>query len=279
MIEKIGLSIVCLSLLLSGKVFGEGGNSGHSKVTSGKAEGVKMMAFEKGSVTILNETGSIIVVDDDGLLVQMAGSKEIRTEKYKDVDLRDSDRIIMLNGERVTTIQEFEDGLKAIEVGNDIELGIKRDKIMKIVSFPRAAPDELPRMQAMMISEEDGNISSLETSGENTKIKAISSEGLTAIKPVPGAGLVVAEKEGDVAVMMVLPNAGHIMKEDQLQEGDIILSLQGGEISSSEQFAAEFDGIPVGSKVTIKYSRGGETGVITFTKQETTGAMELKLEK
>ncbi len=31
----------------------------------------------------------------------------------------------MLNGERVATIQDFEDGYKAIDIGNDIELGLK----------------------------------------------------------------------------------------------------------------------------------------------------------
>jgi PDZ domain-containing secreted protein len=279
MIRKIGLSVVCLTLMLSGAALGEGNCSGTSKGTSGKTGDVQMMAFEKGSVTILNETGSIIVTDDEGLVVQMAGPKETRTKKYQDVDLRDSDRIIMLNGERITTIQQFEDGYKAIEVGNDVELGVKRDMIMMIVSFPKAAPDELPRMQTMLISEEDGEISSVETAGDNTNITAISSEGLTAIKPLPGAGLVVAEKEGDVTVMMVLPNARDVMKENQLEQGDIIQSLQGREISSSKQFSDEFEEIPVGSKVSIKYFRDGETGTTTFIKQETSGAMELKIER
>jgi len=279
MIKKIGLSVVCLTLVLSGVVLGEGDYSGTSKGVSGKAKGVKMMAFEKGSVTILKETGSIILGDDEGLVIQLAGPQETRTGKFKDVNLKDSDRIIMLNGKRVTTIQDFEEGYKAIEIGDDIELGIKRDKIMTIVSFPKANPDDLPKMQAMMITEDGGDISSIETSGDNTNITAISSEGLTAVKPVPGAGLVVAEKEGDVTVMMVLPNAEDLMKENQLEEGDTILSLQGKEISSSEQFAGEFDEIAVGSKVSIKYSREGETDTIIFTKQETSGAMELKIEK
>jgi hypothetical protein len=279
MIRKIGLSVVCLALMLPGNVFGEGSCGGTSKGASGKSGGVHMMAFEKGSVTILNETGSIIVTDDEGLVVQMAGPKETRTKKYQDVDLRDSDRIIMLNGERMTTVQQFEDGYKAIEVGSDVELGVKRDMIMKIVSFPKAAADDLPKMQAMLISEESGEISSLETSGDNTNITAISSEGMNNIKPIPGAGLLVAEKEGDVTVMMVLPNAGEVMKENQIEQGDIILSLQGREISTSKQFSDEFEEIPVGSKVSIKYYREGETGTTTFTKQETSGAMELKIER
>ncbi|UCC81081.1 MAG: PDZ domain-containing protein [Candidatus Zixiibacteriota bacterium] len=279
MIRKIGLSFICLILTLSGNVFGESDCSGTSKGSSGKAEGVQMMAFDKGGVTILNETGSIIVTDDDGLIIKMAGPKDARTKKYQDVDLHDSDRIIMLNGASVTTIQDFEDGYKAIEIGNDIELGVKRDKIMMIVSFPKADPDDLPKMQAMMISGEEGEIRSVETAGDNTNITAISSEGLTNIKPVPGAGILVAEKEGDVTVMMVLPNAADLMKKNRLEEGDIILSLQGREISSSEQFAVEFEEIPVGSKVSIKYSREGKTGTTVFTKQETSGAMQLKIER
>ncbi|UCE65638.1 MAG: PDZ domain-containing protein [Candidatus Zixiibacteriota bacterium] len=279
MIKKIGFCAICLTLLLSGDILGEGDCSGTSKGSSEKAGGVGMVAFEKGSVTILKETGSIVVGDNDGLVIQVAGPKEARTKKYQDVDLKDSDRVIMLNGDRVTTIKDFEEGYKAIEIGNDIELGVKRDKIMMIVSFPKASPDDLPKLQAMMISEEDGQIRSVETSGDNTNITAISSEGLTAIKPVPGAGLVVAEKEGNVTVMMILPNAGELMKENQLQEGDIIISLQGREVSSSEQFAGEYEEIPVGSKISIKYSRDGETGMSTSTKQETSGAMELKIEK
>ncbi len=79
MIRKIGLSIICLILTLSGNVFGEGDRSGTSKGSSGKAEGVQMMTFDKGTVTILNETGSIIFTDDDGLMIKMAGPKEART--------------------------------------------------------------------------------------------------------------------------------------------------------------------------------------------------------
>ena len=279
MVRKFGLTMIGLSLILSGNVLGEGKCSGASKGSSAKAEGVKMMAFEKGSVTIINELGSIIVTDDEGLVVQMAGPKDARTGKYRDVDLRDSDRIIMLNGKKMTTIQEFEDGYKAIEIGHDVELGVKRDMIMMIVSFPKASPDDLPRMRAMLISEKDGEISSVETVGDNANITNIPSEGLTAIKPVPGAGLMVAEKEDEVVVMMVLPNVKDLMKDNQLEQGDILLSLQGREISSTQQFSTEYEEISVGSKVTIKYSRDGESGTTSFIKQEISGNLELKIER
>ena len=100
MVRKFGLTMIGLSLILSGNVLGEGKCSGASNGSSGKAGGVKMMTFEKGDVTLIGELGSIIVSDDEGLVVQMAGPKEARTGKYKDVDLRDSDRIIMLNGKK-----------------------------------------------------------------------------------------------------------------------------------------------------------------------------------
>jgi len=279
MLRKVLTAAACLILILSASSFGLGDCPGTSKGSSGKEGGVKMMVFDKGSVTILKETGSIIVTDDKGLKVEMAGPEETRTGKYKDVDLQKGDRIIMLNGKRINTVQEFEDGYRAVEIGSDIELGVKRDNIMMIVSFPRAAEDDLPMMQAMMITEDDQGISSIETAGDETGIKKISAEDLTAIKPVPGAGLVVAEKEGDVTVMMVLPNAKELMKENRLEEGDIIISLQGDEISTSKQFAGEYDEIPVGSKVSINYVRDGETGTATFTKQESSGAMELKIER
>lgn len=279
MLKQIGLSTVCLAVMLSGSVLGENSGSTASGGASGKTGSLQVMKFEKGSVTILNELGSIIVADSEGLLVQMAGPKEVRPEKYKDVDLRDGDRIIMLNGKKTTTVQQFEEGYKAIEIGQDVELGIKRDKMMMIVSFPKADPDELPRMRAMMISEEDGKISSLENERGNANITTMSSEGMTDIKPLPGAGIITAEKEGDVVVMMVLPNAKEIFKENQLEKDDIILSLQGQEISSAKQFSEEFEKIPVGSNISIKYSRDGKTGETAFTKQEVSGAMKLKIEK
>jgi len=279
MIKKIGISAVCLVMMLWAGVSGEDNPPGNLKDTPGKTGNIQMMTFEKGSVTILNELGSIIVGDSGGLVVQMAGPKEVRSEKFKDVDLRDNDRIIMLNGKKVTTIQQFEDGYKAIDVGSDIELGIKRDKIMKIVTLPKASPDELPKMQAMMISPDDGEISSLKNEGGNANITTMSSEGLTGIKPVPGAGIITGEKEGDVVVMMLLPNSGEIFKDDRLEKDDIILSLQGREISTSEQFSNEFKAIPVGSTVSIRYSRDGKTGELSFTRQETSGAMEMKIKK
>lgn len=279
MVKKIGLSAICLIMMLWGGAWGEGDPSGGSKEDSGKTGNIKMMTFEKGSVTIINELGSIIVADSEGLLVQMTGPKDVRPEKYKDVDLRDNDRIVMLNGKKVTTVQQFEDGYKTIEAGQDVELGVRRDKIMMIVSFPKAAPDELPQMQAMMISPEDGKISSLGSEGGKTEVNTLSSEGLTDITPVPGAGVLAAEKEDHVVVVMLLPRAGEIMKEGRLEKDDVILSLQGKEISSAKQFSEEIEKIPVGSKVSIKYSRSGKTGTISFTKQESSGAMQMKIKK
>lgn len=279
MSKKIGISIVCLVMTLWVVVSGEDNPPGNSKETPGKTGNIHTMTFEKGSVTILNELGSIIVADGEGLLVQMAGPKEVRPEKYKDVDLRDNDRIIMLNGSKITTVQQFEDGYKTIDIGSDIELGVKRDKIMMIVSLPKASPDELPKMRAMVISPEDGEISSLENEGGIANIRTMSSEGMTDIKPVPGAGIIAGEKEGDVVVMMLLPNAGEIFEVNGLEKDDIILSLQGREISSCQQFSDEFSAIPVGSTVSISYSRDGKTGELSFTRQETSGAMELKIEK
>jgi hypothetical protein len=105
---KIGVSAACLVLLLSQAVLAQGNYPGTSNEAPKKATGVKMMKFEKGSVTILKELGSIIVAGDSGLAVQMAGPKDMRPEKYKDVDLRDNDRIIMMNGKKLTTIKDFD---------------------------------------------------------------------------------------------------------------------------------------------------------------------------
>lgn len=279
MIKKIGLSAICLAMILWVGVFGEDSPSGTSKAAPEKNGNIQMMTFEKGSVTVINELGSIIVADSEGLLVRMAGPKNGRLEKYKNVDLRNGDRIVMLNGKKTTTIPQFEDGYKALKAGQDVELGVRRDNIMRIISFPKASPDEFPRMQTMMISPDDGKISSLGSEGGNTEINTMSSEGLTNISPVPGAGILTAEKEGDVVVVMLLPNAEDIMKEGQLEKDDIILSLQGEEISSAKQFSDEFEKIPVESEVSINYSRNGKTGTISFTKQENSGAVQMRIKK
>jgi len=279
MIKKIGIFVVCLVMTLWIGVSGEDNPPGNSKGTPGKSGNIQMMTFEKGSVTILNELGAIIVADGGGLVIQMAGPKEVRPEKYKDIDLRDNDRIIMLNGSKITTVQQFEDGYKAIDIGSDIELGIKRDKIMLIVSLPKASPDELPKMRAMMISPEEGEISSLENGGGNANITTMSSDGMADIKPIPGAGIIAGDREGNVVVMMLLPNSGEIFEDNGLEKDDIILLLQGRKISSSKQFADEFEAIPAGAMVSIKYARDGKTGELSFTKQETSGAMEMKIKK
>ncbi len=246
-------------------------------ITNTKSPEGKVIKFEKGSVFIIGELGSIITVDEEGLLVQIAGDKENRKEEFRDVDLRDNDRIFMLNGKGIKEIQELEDGYLAIGESEDIELGIKRDGIMTIVSFTKAASGELPKMHVITRTE-NGNIGSIHSDGGKMNIEFTDSEGSEGLIPVIEAGLIIAEKDHQVVVKMLLPNGAEMMGKSKLEENDIILSLQGKNISSSKQFSRIFSGIPAGAVVDLEFSRDGKTGAISFEKQEIKGNINVNIQ-
>ena len=79
-----------------------------------------------------------------------------RSKAYQQVDLRAEDRLLMVNGKKLTTTEQLVALLDSVAVGGNVQLGIRRDKDMKIVSYAKADPASLPKVTRKFVTTEVG---------------------------------------------------------------------------------------------------------------------------
>ncbi|MCP4580740.1 MAG: PDZ domain-containing protein [candidate division Zixibacteria bacterium] len=239
--------------------------------------GMKVMTFEKGSVHFLNELGAMIVSEDGQLTVQMVSPSADRVKQYQTVDLRANDRILMLNGKKMTSIQDLDEGYRVIEVGEDVKFAIKRDDMMMITSFPKADLGDQSGTHTMVM-QTTSDLPVCQSGDTKTTTKTISFGGNAGeIMPVLDAGIILTEDGDKVKIMALLPNAAELFKDNSVRDGDIVLSLQDKDISSSAEFSDIFDQISIGDKVELRISRSGTEMDILFDKPESPANMNINI--
>lgn len=253
------LSAVTLSIVMGNAVLAQPAN---------QPPGMQIMTFEKGAVHILNELGAIIELEDSSLAVQMVTPAQDRPAEYQNVDLRAKDQILMLNGKKIVTIQDLDEGYQKIDVGKDVKLAIKRGKDMMIVSFPKADPDKQTNSRTLILrTQSDMPINQSKEAEQGTQAITID-ETAGEIFPVLAAGIILAENDMKVKIIALLPNAAALYKDVSVLEGDIIKSLQKKDITSAAQFSNNFKQIPVGDKVDLLILRNNKEIGVSFNKKE-----------
>ena len=237
--------------------------------SDGQGREMKVMTFEKGTVHIIEELGAIIVAEDDQLSVQMVNPKAHRPKKYQDIDLRQGDKLLMLNGKKLNTIKDLEDAYGELKAGDDVKFGIKRDNIMMMVSFPKGEASDMEGTHTMVMKTTT-DTPACGSGKKKSGMKVVEfgdSAGETTF--VLGAGLILTETDGLTTIMALTPNAGEIYKDKSPQDGDIILSIQNQDIKSPAQFTDVFDKIETGEQVDLRIARDGQEMRLIFIKPET----------
>ncbi|MBX7151708.1 PDZ domain-containing protein [bacterium] len=103
-----------------------------------------------GKVCPVFEIGAMIL--DDGVSVRVDRvSDHMLAKGYKPADLKIGDVVLMINGKSVKTLDDIENLYKTSEIGATIKLGLKRGEEMLMVSFVKADPATLPKMQKKMV--------------------------------------------------------------------------------------------------------------------------------
>jgi hypothetical protein len=128
-------------------------------ILSGSTLGqVKIMA-KPGEICHLDEVGAIVLLKDDKIKVEFVMPTDKRAKAYMNVDIKNADEILMVNGQKVKTPEDIEVIYKALNVGEEFKLGIRRDGNLMIVSYNKADPDDLPKKKMMklkVVDEGDG---------------------------------------------------------------------------------------------------------------------------
>jgi S1-C subfamily serine protease len=215
----------------------------------------------------LGELGAIIAKDSSGLSVIFVGPDNMRSKAYQSVDLRQGDRILMGNGKKLNSSEELQKLYDSLAVGADLQLGVKRDGQLLIISLPKADPKDLPKRQMMVMKSDDKGNMDMELGGKKMKM----AEGVTDVDHVPGLGILVGMKAKKVAIAAIMPFAADMPELKNLSMGDEVLSVAGKPAGTTADFITAYENTKVGDTFSFKVMHGGKETEISLTKQEDKG--------
>lgn len=201
------------------------------------------------------ETGALVVKDGANLKVQFVPPPGNRPEKYRAVDLQEGDLILLVNGKRVRSVEDLKKAHATTPVGGIFKLGIQRGQEMMIVSFEKADPKDLPKMNMRIVT----------SGGEGTEV-------------LPAVGVMLVEKKKSVIVEKILPMETSAVKELDVKEGDVIADMNGTVVTSLKEFVRLYDEIAVGGKVEWTTRRSGKEIEISFAKPKPMGRVIMRRE-
>lgn len=248
----------------------------------------KTMTFSSDDAFFLPGLGAVVLPGEKYLRIGMMPSSENLPKELRSVDLKEGDLILMLNGKRVKTIGDLRDAYDALAVADTLEFGVKRDKDMLIVSYPKPK-DEMEgggHRVMMMTSTGPPPDGEADDGGSFTKVMTMGGEeggdgAVTKVMTLDGggpilameAGVMFAEKDGVVEVMVVIGNAPTELTGGPLKEGDRLVSCQGEPVTDGEAFRKQYESIKVGTTVTLVYTRDGAEYTVSFAKAKNENVM------
>jgi len=239
-------------------------------VVAANAQQMKMVTIggDADGTAMIGELGALIFEDDSTLTVEHIMEADKRPIAYKSVDLQKGDIIMMVNGKRTHTADDFSMVLDSVKAGEDIKLGIRRDKAMKIVSFKRAAPEDMPqiKMDTQALGD-DG--APAEGDGQKTRMVMRSEGGAGSsgqLAVLMDCGLVFKEDGDAVTVAATMPHTKKALAGTEVSEGDRILKLQDKSVTGASMLQDAYDKIDVGTSVSLVLSHDGKEFTVTFDK-------------
>lgn len=218
---------------------------------------------------MIGELGALIFEKDSTLTVEHVMEANMRPKVYKDVDLVKGDVIMMANGKRTYTADALSLVLDSLKAGDDIKLGVRRDKDMQIVSFKKADPKDLPQIK-MVKQAMPGEWKSGGEGGQGGPKMVMHTEGSAGpdgqLAVLGGNGLIFKQDSNAVVVLAVLPGA--VLGGADVKEGDRILKIQDKDVTGPSMLQEAYDSIDAGKTVTIVLSRDGKESTVSFDKAE-----------
>lgn len=214
----------------------------------GFAQVVKTLTIENpDDALMINEFGGLILNANDTIKVEMVLPPENRDEAYRELDIQAGDIIKMVNGKKLTSLKIFKDIYENAKLGEEIKLGIYRDKKMTLAKFVKA---DFSAMQGGM------------------QITMGSEGGMPVAGSFIDAGLLLGESDGKIIISDVVEEIAPKFKNYTPQNGDVIVSIQGNDVGSPDELENAYKQIKVGDTVTLVLLHENDKVEMSFSKPE-----------
>jgi len=217
----------------------------------------------------LPELGAVILIQDAKLKIEFIMPPEQRTEEYKTVDLKQGDLILMANGKKMTSAEDIQKMHDAVEIGDMIKLGIKRDKSMMMVSFKKADPKDLPMTEMMIVQQDDGGAfdeSVTSSSGSKTIMKTFA--GPDDILLMAEVGLLFMKENDQFVLNSITHDLAENLSGTTPAPGDVLKSIQGKTFSTLKECRDIYEKTAVGDKIEIVFNHDSKEMSASFTKEK-----------
>lgn len=215
----------------------------------------------------LGELGAVVVDDGKEIKFLHVAPADMRPQAYKDLDVQAGDVVLMCNGKRLKTLKELEAAYKETAVGTEFKMGVRHKEERFIVSFLKADPKDLPKME-MQMATTGGPASG----GGGVKMQRFTFGGGDDVAPLMGLGLIIGKKDNVFKIVGIMPNAA----QGDFKQDDIMESFNGEKIKSTQQLSEMFEKLAVGAKIELQYKRGDKTMQASLAKKESPGRMMIR---
>ncbi len=210
----------------------------------------QMMTFDASTSLMLQEFQSMLVLENDEVIVRLRMGRE---EAKEGVDrLEQGDVILMMNGKRATDIEALRSIYDEIEKDAEIKIGVRRGNERFILNAIKGdIPEGGPRMVMSVDREGDGPAPAI----------------------APELGAVLADVDGKVVIERIIPP----LQPDELKafeiQGYAITKLNGETPENAEQIQSLLAALEIGDEISITLEKEGDEKSIVFKKPESRGSI------
>jgi PDZ domain-containing secreted protein len=198
---------------------------------------------KEGTNEVFNipEVGALIVQFKNIYKVQFVAPENVRQTHYKNIDLRKDDILMTVNGLSIKKIADLENAYSKLKIGQDLRLGIKRNKQTLVVDILKADPKDLPQKK------------SLPSYGQHSENKVLLS----------GLEVLIIKVNEKPMINKILTPDNYQIKKAGLSEGDLLTNMNGQTVQSFSQFKSSWESINPGQEVDLRFNK---TKSVSFKK-------------
>ncbi len=226
------------------------------------AQETRRLRIDASSSLIMPEIGAIATVGEDSDEVTFGTllPEDVRSEENRDLDLRQGDAVLMINGERIRSLGRLRTLYEKVTEGEQVKLALKRGEQRFLVAFSKGAGSG---GSGVFVSRHPGG-------GGGTAVRVIRAGGGGDVEFLHEGRVILGEREGAVHVLNQLQDDG------ELRQGDVIETLAGKVVGSLAEFQRLYTAVDIGEALSLAVRRGEESLEVELTKAERPAGMMIR---
>ena len=236
------------------------------------AQAQNTLQFDGNTSMVLQEFQAVIVEEDGEVKVRLRLGGNANANPNAD-RLEAGDLIIMMDGQRIKTIDELKKQYAAAEDDKEMRIGVRRGDERFIL---RATKGDIPEGGGSVTHSSFST--GTPTGGTSTGTSMVIGgpggslpEGSALIQEL---GMMVFTEDNQVKVAQVIDLiAPDQIKEASLKRGDVIKEINGESVTEAAKAVASFTEIETGEEFTMKLEKDGSPITITMKKPASRGVV------